>query len=255
MGIRFRNRTDAGDKLADRLRSARPPGEQHEPPVVLGLPRGGVPVAARVAEALHAPLDVLVIRKVGVPWQAELALGAVGEGGAKVLNRAIIASTGLSEDEVTALAAKAAEEVGRRVEHFVVDTQTDPPTSVAVIRRAINERPFAIMGTVYSSSTVANMEIARQAGIPQISGSESVLVVTKGNPNIFLTSFSQQVGFAKLVKWLVEDPRPRRSLSSTSTTPSARAGGRCSSDSSRIGANPSWRISRPSSSRPTSPPS
>jgi branched-chain amino acid transport system substrate-binding protein len=94
---------------------------------------------------------------------------------------------------------------GRRLEYFVMDTQTDPPTSVAVIRRAINDRPFAILGTVYSSSTVANMEIAREAGIPQISGSESVLVVQKGNPNIFLTSFSQQVGFAKLVKWLVED--------------------------------------------------
>jgi branched-chain amino acid transport system substrate-binding protein len=94
---------------------------------------------------------------------------------------------------------------GRRLESSVMDTQTDPPTSVAVIRRAINDRPFAILGTVYSSSTVANMEIAREAGIPQISGSESVLVVQKGNPNIFLTSFSQQVGFAKLVKWLVED--------------------------------------------------
>src|SRR5207244_11425980 len=84
-------------------------------------------------------------------------------------------------------------------------THPDPPASVAVVRRAINERPFAIMGTVYSSSTVANMELAREAGIPQISGSESVLVVQKGNPNIFLTSFSQQVGFAKLVRWLVED--------------------------------------------------
>ena len=93
----------------------------------------------------------------------------------------------------------------RSLEAFTMDTQTDPPTSVAVIRRAINEQPFAILGTVYSSSTVANMEIARQAGIPQISGSESVLVVQKGNPNIFLTSFSQQVGFAKLVRWLVED--------------------------------------------------
>ncbi|MGH7265925.1 MAG: ABC transporter substrate-binding protein [Candidatus Rokuibacteriota bacterium] len=100
--------------------------------------------------------------------------------------------------------------LGRRLESFVMDTQTDPPTSVAVIRRAINERPFAIMGTVYSSSTVANMEIARQAGIPQISGSESVLVVQKGNPNIFLTSFSQQVGFAKLVRWLVEDLKADR---------------------------------------------
>jgi branched-chain amino acid transport system substrate-binding protein len=94
---------------------------------------------------------------------------------------------------------------GRRLEPFAMDTQTDPPTSVAVVRRAISERPFAILGTVYSSSTVANMDLARQAGIPQISGSESVLVVQKGNPNIFLTPFSQQVGFAKLVRWLVED--------------------------------------------------
>jgi len=93
----------------------------------------------------------------------------------------------------------------RSLEASVMDTQTDPPTSVAVIRRAINDHPFAIMGTVYSSSTVANMDIARQAGIPQISGSESVLVVQKGNHNIFLTSFSQQVGFAKLVRWVVED--------------------------------------------------
>src|SRR5262245_52149446 len=66
--------------------------------------------------------------------------------------------------------------LGRRVETAVMDTQSDPPTSVAVMRRAVNEKPFAIMGTVYSSSTVANMDIARQAGIPQISGSESVLV-------------------------------------------------------------------------------
>lgn len=100
--------------------------------------------------------------------------------------------------------------LGRKLETFVMDTQSDPPTSVAVIRRAINEQPFAIMGTVYSSSTVANMEIARQAGIPQISGSESILVVQKGNPNIFLTSFSQQVGFAKLVRWLVEDLKADR---------------------------------------------
>jgi branched-chain amino acid transport system substrate-binding protein len=100
--------------------------------------------------------------------------------------------------------------LGRQLESFVMDTQSDPPTSVAVIRRAINEAPFAIMGTVYSSSTVANMELARQAGIPQISGSESVLVVNKGNPNIFLTSFSQQVGFAKLVKWLADDLKADR---------------------------------------------
>src|SRR5207245_1250610 len=92
---------------------------------------------------------------------------------------------------------------------FVMDTQTDPPTSVAVIRRAINERPFAILGTVYSSSTVPNMEIARQAGIRQISGSEPVLVVRTGTPNIFLTSVRQQLGLAKLGRDPDDDLQPR----------------------------------------------
>ena len=86
--------------------------------VVVGLPRGGVPVAAPVAAALRAPLDVLVIRKIGVPWQPELALGAVGEGGARVLNRRIIASTGLSEGDVDRLARTASAEVERRVRSF-----------------------------------------------------------------------------------------------------------------------------------------
>ena len=97
--------------------------------------------------------------------------------------------------------------LGQHVETTVLDTQSDPPTAVAVMRRAINDHPFAIMGAVYSSSTLAAMDIVREAGIPQISGSESALVVQKGNPNIFLTSFSQQMGFAKLVKWLVQDLR------------------------------------------------
>lgn len=95
--------------------------------------------------------------------------------------------------------------LGQHLEASVMDTQSDPPTAVAVMRRAINGHPFAIMGAVYSSSTLAAMDLAREAGIPQISGSESVLVVQKGNPNIFLTSFSQRVGFAKLVRWLVQD--------------------------------------------------
>lgn len=97
--------------------------------------------------------------------------------------------------------------LGQHLETVVMDTQSDPPTAVAVMRRAINEHPTAIMGAVYSSSTLAAMDLAREAGIPQISGSESALVVTKGNPNIFLTSFSQRVGFAKLVRWLVQDLR------------------------------------------------
>lgn len=95
--------------------------------------------------------------------------------------------------------------LGATIEISSADTQTDPATSVAVMRRTVNDNPFAVFGTVYSSSTVANMVIAQEAGVPQISGSESVIVVDKGNPNIFLTSFSQQMGFAKLVNWIVTD--------------------------------------------------
>ena len=73
--VPFRNRVDAGRRLAERLGQLR-----GEDVVVLGLPRGGVPVAAEVARELAAPLDVIVVRKLGVPFQPELAMGAVGEG-------------------------------------------------------------------------------------------------------------------------------------------------------------------------------
>lgn len=100
--------------------------------------------------------------------------------------------------------------LGERLATTVYDTESDPAVAVAAMRRAINDRPFAVMGAVYSSSTLAAMGLAQQAGMPEFSGSEAVDVVQKGNPNIFLTSFSQQVGFAKLVKWLVQDLKARK---------------------------------------------
>jgi branched-chain amino acid transport system substrate-binding protein len=100
--------------------------------------------------------------------------------------------------------------LGARLETSVQDTQTDPPTSVAVMRRVLNDKPFAVFGTVYSSSTVANMEIARQAGVPQFTGSESVIITQKGNDNIFTTSFAQDVGMAKHVRWLLEDVKAEK---------------------------------------------
>jgi branched-chain amino acid transport system substrate-binding protein len=93
--------------------------------------------------------------------------------------------------------------LGKKISYSEADTQSDAATSVAVMRRMVNDKPFAIYGTVYSSSTVANMMIARQAGIPQLSGSESTQVVDQKNPNIFLTSYSQRMGFTKLVDWVV----------------------------------------------------
>jgi predicted phosphoribosyltransferase len=79
--------------------------------IVLGLPRGGVPLAALVAQALGVRLDVLVVRKIGVPWQPELALGAVGERGSVVLNDGVVAASGVGPDELDALVRKASQEV------------------------------------------------------------------------------------------------------------------------------------------------
>ena len=110
----FRNRADAGRLLAElvttRLGDPYCPGTAASV-LVLGLPRGGVPVAAVVAQALGAPLDVLIVRKIGAPWQPELALGAVGEGGAVVLNDAVIAASGVRHDQVDALIREASQVV------------------------------------------------------------------------------------------------------------------------------------------------
>ena len=88
----FSDRADGGRRLATRLTHLR-----NQNPIVLGLPRGGVPVAYEVAHLLHAPLDVLNVRKLGVPWHEELAMGAIGTGGVRVLNNDIIMATGITE--------------------------------------------------------------------------------------------------------------------------------------------------------------
>ncbi len=90
----FRDRIDAGRQLAGRL------ADLSGPVVVLGLPRGGVPVAAEVAAALRAPLDVVVVRKLGVPAQPELAMGAIGEDGIRVLEERVILRARVSEEEL-----------------------------------------------------------------------------------------------------------------------------------------------------------
>ena len=78
----FKDRSEAGRKLAKALAAYK---DQH--PVILALPRGGVPVAAEVGAALHAPLDLILVRKIGVPIQPELAMGAVVDGGAPLIVR------------------------------------------------------------------------------------------------------------------------------------------------------------------------
>ena len=91
----YRDRIDAGRQLGDRLGHLR-----GRDVVVLGLARGGVPVAAEVAKSLGGPLDVVVVRKLGVPFQPEVAMGAIAEGGDRVLDRRMIKEIAVSENEL-----------------------------------------------------------------------------------------------------------------------------------------------------------
>src|SRR5260221_7959961 len=109
--MRFKDRSEAGRSLGERLRD-----EGLDDPVVLGLPRGGVVVASEVADALGAPLDVIVARKLGVPWQPELAFGAVAPG-VVVLRDDVVRAAGLDDREIEAAAAREGaklEELARR---------------------------------------------------------------------------------------------------------------------------------------------
>jgi putative phosphoribosyl transferase len=105
----FVDRSDAGRRLASKLDHLR-----GEAVVVLGLPRGGVPVAAEIAEALGAPLDVILVRKLGVPFQPELAMGAIGEDGVRVLDQEVLAAADVSSTEVAAVEARERSVLSRR---------------------------------------------------------------------------------------------------------------------------------------------
>lgn len=114
----FIDRTDAGRQLAKAL--ARYKAQR---PVVLALPRGGVPVAAEVAAVLDAPLDLILVRKIGVPFQPELAMGAVVDGGKPVIvrNEDVISLTGVSEQEFNATCDRQLAEIERRRKLYLGD--------------------------------------------------------------------------------------------------------------------------------------
>ncbi|MGH3836685.1 MAG: phosphoribosyltransferase [Pseudonocardiaceae bacterium] len=109
----FVDRGDAGRRLGRRLRHLR-----GEDVVILGLPRGGVPVAAEVASALGASLDVIVVRKLGVPSQPELAMGAIGEGGVRVLVPETVRRAGVTDDELADVERRERAELERRAQRF-----------------------------------------------------------------------------------------------------------------------------------------
>src|SRR5437016_13407185 len=106
----FRDRTDAGRKLATRLKHYA----DREDVLVLALPRGGVPVAYEVARELNAPLDVFIVRKLGVPGHEELGMGAIATGGVRILHEGIIREFGISQELIDSVSEREQAELDRR---------------------------------------------------------------------------------------------------------------------------------------------
>lgn len=120
----FANRAEAGVALASQLQHYA----GHSDVIVLGLPRGGVPIAATVARSLGARLDVFVVRKLGVPGHRELAMGAIASGGAQVLNQGVIDALHLTDRDIRAAAAEELHELQRRERAYRGDR---PPVALA----------------------------------------------------------------------------------------------------------------------------
>src|SRR5277367_4743721 len=119
----FRDRTEAGQLLARKLASYA----DRKDTIILGLPRGGVPVAFEIAQELHLPMNVLLVRKVGVPGQPELAMGAIAAGGVKILDRLMIRQLGITEEELASAIGEEEQELRRRELIY-----KNPQSSVAI---------------------------------------------------------------------------------------------------------------------------
>jgi len=111
---RFKNRTQAGQALARELSQY----DRRQDVIVLGLPRGGVPVAFEVARELGAPLDVLIVRKLGVPGWEELAMGAIASGGVRVINDAVVRAEGIPDAAIEQVATREGNELRRREQKY-----------------------------------------------------------------------------------------------------------------------------------------
>jgi putative phosphoribosyl transferase len=164
VGALFHDRQDAGRRLAARLEELR---EQR--PVVVGLARGGVPVAFEVARALGAPLDVTVVRKLGAPIQPELGIGAIGEGGVRVLNDELVLALAVEPGELEAIAAREQAELERRQRLY---RRGRPSVSV-------NGRVVVLVddGIATGVSAIAAARVLRERGAARV-----VLAVPVGPP-------------------------------------------------------------------------
>src|SRR6478752_6927945 len=151
----FRDRVDAGRQLAQQLSALK-----NDDVVVLGLPRGGLPVAYEVAEALDAPLDVIVVRKLGVPFQPELAMGAIGEDGTRVLDTDVLTRARITDDELLAVERAERAQLAERVARY----------RKGRARAGIAGRTVVIVddGMATGSTARAACEVARNLGATRV---------------------------------------------------------------------------------------
>jgi putative phosphoribosyl transferase len=160
----FADRHHAGRELAERLR-----GLGRERPVVLALPRGGVPVASEIAAALNAPLDVLVARKIGAPGNPELGIGAIAEGGITVLSEEAIRSLSIGGHELESAIAQATRELADRVRRYRAG---GPPMSPRDRTVVVVDDGLATGGTAHAA-----LRAVRERGARRV-----VLAVPVGAP-------------------------------------------------------------------------
>ncbi len=150
----FIDRVDAARQLGEKLR-----GYAGKDVVVVGLPRGGVPVAYEVAAALGAPLDVIVVRKLGIPFQPELAMGAVGEGGVTIISDWLVHEARVSEQELAAVEKRERDEVERRARQFRRGRPALPLAGRTVI---VVDDGIATGSTAHAACQVARAQGARR---------------------------------------------------------------------------------------------
>lgn len=188
----FRDRRDAGRALAEALAD-----EAAKQPIVLGLARGGVPVAAEVAAALGAPLDVFVVRKLGVPWQPELAMGAIASGGVLVRNEEVLAGFAGAEEALEQVRARERVELESRERRYRGGRAPLP----------VEGRPVIVVddGLATGSSMLAAVRALRQAGAASV-----VVTVPVGPPDTCrriaavcdrLVCLEQPAWFAAVGQW------------------------------------------------------
>jgi putative phosphoribosyl transferase len=177
--VLFTDRVDAGRRLASQLLDLR-----GQDVVVLGIPRGGVPVAYEVAAVLGVPLDVIMVRKLGVPFQPEFAMGAIGEGGEELVDESIVALTGVTDEEVSAVEARERAELDDRVarlrpgrERVALDGRIAVIVDDGVATGATAQVACDVARRLGAERVVLAVPVIAASTLPNLTGADEVVYV------------------------------------------------------------------------------